>query len=145
MPQKEIASRTDTKIALSPRAIATDTTTAGSIIDTALYDLGVLFLIISGTVADGTYTPLIEHGDASNLSDAAAVADTDLYRSGVSSGQEADAAFVAADDNKIKKLSYIGAKRYVRLSLVSATTTTGAVIGAIAIGNPEIQPVGDNA
>jgi len=145
MPRKEIASNIDTKSALAPKVINTDTTTAGSIIDVATYDLGVTFLIISGVVTDGTYTPLIEHGDASNLSDAAAVTDADLYRRGVTSGQEADAAFAAADDSKIKKISYLGAKRYVRLSLVSATTTTGAVIGAIAIADPELKDVGDNA
>jgi hydrogenase maturation factor len=145
MPRAEIASKLETRIALSPRVINTDTTTVGAIIDLQENNRGAMLAIMSGTVTDGSYVPLIEEGDASNLSDASAVADADLYRKGVAAGQEADATFVAADDNKIKKISYLGKKRYIRLSIVSTGTTTGALISAFAILDPELQDVGDNA
>jgi hypothetical protein len=112
--------------ALNVSAISTDTTTVGSIIDMQGY--GALeFIIRSGTLTDGTYTPLIEEGDAANLSGATAVADADLL------GTEAAAAFVAADDNVVKKVGYIGNKRYVRLSIVSSGVTTGGAMTAVAI------------
>lgn len=115
--------------ALDVAVITTDTTTAGDIIDTRSAE-AVEFVIVSGTLTDGTYTPLVEDGDDSGLSDAAAVADADLL------GTEADAAFAATDDNAVKKVGYAGSKRYVRLSLVSASTTTGGTIGAVALKRP---------
>lgn len=99
MPNHEISSNIAVNEALAPQEIASDTTTVGAIIDTADYDGGVSIFMHSGTLVDGTYTPLLEEGDDSALSDASAVADADLYRQGVTTGQEADAAFAATDDN----------------------------------------------
>lgn len=111
--------------ALDVSAISTDTTTAGNIIDMQGYG-SVEFVIQSGTLTDGTYTVLIEEGDDSGLSDAAAVADADLL------GTEASASFIATEDDTVKKVGYIGNKRYVRLSLVSASTSTGGTLVAVA-------------
>lgn len=123
--------------ALYPRTIATDTTTAGAIIDTKGFN-SVLFGVQTGTLAnsDGDYTVLIEDGDDSGLSDAAAVADTYLL------GTESGASFTAdTDDAKLSKVGYIGNKRYVRLSIVSTNTTNGQVIGALcALGHPQDAP-----
>jgi len=142
---REISSNIFTAEALAPQEIASDTTTVGAILDLANYDGGATLAIHSGTLTDGTYTPLVEEGDDPALSDAAAVADTDLYRKGVTSGQEADAAFAATDDNEIHKLAYIGTKRYIRLSIVSASTSSGGFLSAMALKDPEIKDVGDSA
>ena len=114
------------EVALNTAAISTDTTTAGNIIDMQGFG-SVEFIIQSGTLTDGAYTPLVEDGDVANLSDAAAVADANLL------GTEAAAAFALADDDAVKKIGYIGNKRYVRLSIVSTATTTGGTLSAISI------------
>jgi len=121
--------------ALDIQTIASNTTTAGDIIDTAGYS-SLTFVFQTGTLTDGDYTVLIQDGDDSGLSDAAAVADTELL------GTEAGASFTAdGDDNKTSKIGYVGVKRYVRLSIVSTSTSSGAVVGAIAIlGHARVQP-----
>ena len=132
---KELYSSYKVSNAFDTQAITSDTTTAGDIIDTAEYG-SILFVIQSGTLTDGTYTVLIQEGDESNLSDATAVADADLTNT------EASASFAATDDNTVTKIGYVGSKRYVRLSLVSASTSSGGTLGAIAIqGSPITAPV----
>lgn len=135
MPNHDLHNNVKTQIARNFAAITTDTTTAGSVIDLKGYG-SCEFVIASGTLTDGAYAILIEDGDASNLSDAAAVADTYLL------GTESAAGFAATDDNTVKKIGYVGSKRYVRLSIVSTSTTSGGTIGAVAVlGNPDNPPV----
>jgi hypothetical protein len=116
-------------------AINSNTTTVGVIIDTARYT-ALEYLLIIGTVTDGAYAMLLEHGDDSGLSDATTVATEETL---------GDADFVAADDDVSKRLGYIGKKRYVRLSIVSTGVTTGVDrVGAVAVlGGASHQPVAD--
>lgn len=120
-------------VALNLQTISSDTTTAGNIIDLQGFE-SCEFVFVTGTVTDGDYTVLIQEGDDSGLSDAAAVADADLL------GTEALASFAAdTDDNVLSKIGYKGSKRYVRLSIVSTNTSSGAVVGAVAIkGHPHL-------
>lgn len=121
----DLKSSISTDVGLNFGSIATNTTTVGNIIDSAGFgSLG--FSLVTGTVSDGDYTLVIEHGDDSGLSDAATVASTDLI-GGLPS-------FTAdTDDNLSKDVGYVGKKRYVRASIVSANTASGAVIGVVAI------------
>ncbi len=113
-------------VALNISAISTNTTTAGAIIDKRGYR-SVEFIIMSGTLTDGTYTPLIEESDNADLSSSNAVADADLL------GTEAAAALIATEDNTTKKVGYIGGKRYVRMSVVSTGVTTGGTVLGVAL------------
>lgn len=123
-------------VARNTAAISTDTTTAGTIIDTRGYE-AVEFIFFSGARTDGTYTPLIEESDDSGLSGSNAVADEDLL------GTEAAAAISAA--NTVKRIGYVGHKRYVRLSVVSTGTSSGATVGAVAIlGRANVRPTAAN-
>jgi len=134
MAKKELKSTTKSLVALNTQSISSDTTTNGVIIDTAGYE-SVLFVIQSGTVTDGTFTPLVQEGDDSGLSDAASVGDADLTNT------EASSAFVAADDNTSKSIGYVGSKRYVKCNIVSASTSSGGTLGAVAIlGHPLSAP-----
>ena len=120
------------KVALNTAAIATSTTTNGVIIDTQDYN-ALTFIRNVGARTDGTFTPLIRHGDDSGLSDVADVDDTDLV------GTETGAAISAAQT--MKKIGYVGNKRYVRLSVVSTSVTSGATVGATAIlSRPAVGP-----
>lgn len=126
--------------ALAPQDIADDNAKVGSIIDLQGFE-DCTFVIVTGTLGDAgaTFAVLIEHGDDSGLSDAAAAPDTDLV------GTEAGASFDQADDNATRKVAYVGPKRYVRLT-VTATGVSGSanLVGAIAALRPSNrQPAAD--
>lgn len=119
--------------AVNTATISSSTTTAGNIIDTQGYN-SLTFILNVGARTDGTYTISLEHGDAANLSDTAAVTGTDLV------GTVAGSAVAAAQTQK--KLGYVGNKRYVRASIVSTGVTSGATVGALAVlGRPNVGPV----
>jgi hypothetical protein len=124
------------KPVLAP-AVGTDNTAlVGAIIDRLGYD-SLTYLIQTGTLADAaaTWTVLLEEGDISSLSDAAAVADADLV------GTEALASFTEASDGKCFKLGYVGNKRYTRLTITPAGNAGNAPISAMALlGRPFVAP-----
>ncbi len=130
----DMKSGTTPMIAFVPATVGSSTTTAGAIIDTKGYG-AVLFIVALGTRTDGTFTPLIEEGNDSGLSDAVAVDDANLI------GTEAAAALTASTTTK--SVGYrCGKYRYVRLSFVSSGVTTGSTLvrAHALLGNPDNQP-----
>ncbi|PWC53270.1 hypothetical protein [Azospirillum sp. TSO22-1] len=122
--------------AIAPVVVTDNTAQVSAIIDTLGYG-SLTFVIATGTLsdADATVTALVEDGDASNLSDAAAVADAQLL------GTEALASFTYADDGETRKIGYIGFKRYVRLTLTPSGNTGNIPVSAVAIlGHPRSMP-----
>jgi len=122
--------------AISPLTGTDDTAFVSQIIDMA-NRTSLEFVIATGTLADvdATFTALVEHGDNSALSDAAAVPDADLL------GTEAGAGFTFGDDNETRKIGYIGDKRYVRLTVTPENNTGSAPVSAVAIlGGARKQP-----
>jgi len=105
--------------------ITSDTTTTGEIIDTA-NTRGNTFIISSPVFSDGTFTPLVEESDDAGFSGATAVPDKNLL------GTEAGAALTAlsALSSNLASIGFFGTKRFVRLSLVSTGTTSGARLNA---------------
>lgn len=130
----DLHSNTKVALGLAVQDITTDTTTVGAIIDTKGFE-SLIWAILSGTITDGTYALLLEEGEASNLSDATVLAAADTL--GALTG------FVAADDDEIRRIGSIGKKRFQRLSIVSASTTTGGTnFAATAIlSDPKSAPV----
>lgn len=126
MASRDLHNDVSPAVALNTTAISSNTTTNGSIIDTQDAE-SLEFLILSGTLTDGTYTPSLTEGDESNLSDGATVAADDMI------GTVADATFAATDDNVVKKLGYKGGKRYVRLNITSAGASSGGTVSAVAV------------
>lgn len=112
--------------AISPVSTADDTPLVSEILDTANFNANEL-LILTGSIADAnvTFAVLIEEGNASNLSDAAAVADADLL------GTEAQAGFQFDDDNETRKIGYIGAKRYIRATITPTGNGSAALLSAM--------------
>lgn len=126
---RDLANHLKVVRAISPSAAVTDNTPLVSqIIDLAGFDKA-MFAILAGSLADAdaTFTTLVEHGAADNLSDAAAVPDAQL------TGTEAAASLSFADDNAVKKIGYVGAKRYIRLTITPAGNAGNAFIAAVAI------------
>lgn len=113
--------------ALSPvAAVSNNTAYVSEILDTANFTANEL-VILTGSLADAdaTFTVLLEEGAASNLSDAAAVADGDML------GTEAGASFTFANDDTTKKLGYIGSKRYIRATITPANNTGNVFVAAV--------------
>lgn len=139
MPRHDLHNSIKVTQAVKPQVVSSNTTTVGTIIDLAGYET-CEFAIAYGTMPDADIVPLLEEGDASNLSDAAAVADGDLL------GTEAEAGATQTTDEVVNKLGYRGGKRYVRLSLVSTSTTGDNPVSAVAIlggsNNQRVEPDG---
>lgn len=124
--------------AISPVAARTnDTAIASSIIDRQGYD-SLTFGIAVGTNtdADVTFAVTMEHGNDSGLSDTAAVTAADV------AGTLTLAGFQFDDDAESRKVGYVGAKRYVRLTITPSGNDSGNIfVAALAIlGNPALAP-----
>lgn len=137
MASKDLHNHIDVKRGISPAAAVTDNTAVVSeIVDTAGFE-SAEFIILTGSLADAdaTFTVLVEDGDASNLADAAAVADAHLL------GTESLAGFTFAADNATRKIGYAGNKRYVRITITpSANTGNAFIAGAWVLGHPHNAP-----
>lgn len=134
---KDLYNKLSIQRAISPVSVADNTAQVSQIIDRRGYE-AVLFAILLGSIADAdmTSTILLEHGDAANLSDAAAVSDDDML------GTELLAAFQFDSDNGTKKLGYIGTKRYLRLTVTPVNNASAMLIAACAIlGHAAQEPV----
>ena len=121
---------------ISPQNINTSATHNGTIVDILGYQ-SLEFVLAMGSLADvnATFTVRVQHGDTADLSDAVNVPDSFLI------GTEAEASFDFSNDNELRKIGYIGDKRYVRLVLTSAGNTGDAFISVIAIlGDPRHAP-----
>lgn len=114
---------------ISPIAAVTDNTAfVSQILDTNGFE-STEFVGQMGSIADVdvTFVVLVEDGADSGLSDAAAVADAQLL--GVEAGTVTAGAAVSgaapgfADDNKTFKIGYVGANRYVRVTLTPAANS----------------------
>ena len=136
MAVKDIRSHAKSTLALIA-TVASDTTTNGFIIDTANFEIGLMFSVMAPSHTDGTYNFTIEHGEDSALSDAVAL--TSDFLIGTLAGLELTAATVAG--GKLNTIGVFGNKRYVRINSVSTAVTTGAQIEVIATEIAENQPV----
>jgi len=126
---RDFANHIEVRRAISPAAAVADNTPfVSEIIDLSAFGM-LVFAILLGALADAdaTFTVLVEHGDDSGLSDAAAVPDAQL------TGTEAGAGFTFAEDNKVRKIGYVGNKRYVRLTVTPANNTGNVFLSACAI------------
>lgn len=123
-------------IALDVQDITTNTTTVGNIVDTLGFE-SLEYMIQSGTITDGAYAFLLEDGDDSGLSDAAAVSADETL--GVLTG------FVAADDDTPLRVGSISKKRFQRLSIVSTGTSSGGTnfTSHAVLGHPKSAPVAE--
>jgi hypothetical protein len=133
---KDLHNNVHVKRVLSPVSVADTTAQVGQIIDRQGYE-SLEYVIATGSIADAdaTFTVLLEEGDDSSLTDAAAVADADLL------GTEALAAFQFDDDNEVRKLGYKGVKRYTRLTITPVGNASAALLSAVAIlGHPANAP-----
>lgn len=123
---------------IPPIAARTDNTAiVSTIVDLRGYD-SLTFAILIGTNTDtnATFAVTMDHGDAANLSDAAAVPASMLV------GTLALASYQFDDDTESRKIGYVGSKRYVRLTITPSGNDSGNIFIAAAaiLGYPAIAP-----
>ena len=121
-------------LAIAPVSVSDNSPLVSAVIDRQGYD-SASFVIVTGALvdADATFAALLEESD--NGTDFTAVADSDLL------GTEALASFTFAEDNKTRKLGYVGAKRHLRLTVTPAANASSALIAAVALlGHPHLAP-----
>ncbi|HXT31370.1 MAG TPA: hypothetical protein VN716_18860 [Vicinamibacterales bacterium] len=140
MSMRDIYNKLKVVRALSPvdaGAGGDDTAAVTQIIDLAGYG-SALFVIALGAIADAnvTFAVTMDEGDASNLSDASAVAAADLL------GSYAGAGFIFSSDDGVRKIGYKGTKRYVRLT-ITPTGNSGAWLASVVaiLGHASLEPV----
>ena len=112
---KDLHNQVSVGVAIALTAVADGEDVAGTAIDRQGSEgLEIIFQV--GAYTDGSVTPLIEESD--NNSDYTAVADADLTNT------EASAALSAAG---VSSIGYVGFKRYVRATAVTAAASTLSV------------------
>lgn len=136
--KRDLHNNIDVKRGLSPVAAGTDNTAyVSQIVDTLGFG-SVEFIILIGTNTDtnATFTVLFEDGDAANLSDHAAVDDKYLL------GTEAQASFDYSHDNQVRKIGYVGSRRYCRATITPAGNDAGNIFiaGVWLLGHPASAP-----
>lgn len=133
---KDLHNTINVKRAISPVSVSDNTAQVSQIIDRAGAE-AVEFIIATGSLADAdaTFAVLLEESEASDMTGAAAVADSNLI------GTEALAGFQFDDDNECRKLGYVGNKRYTRLTITPANNASAALLSAVAVlGHPSVAP-----
>lgn len=123
-------------VAMPPVAVSTNTATNSNIID--MQDmLGVEFVISTGAAlgtAGSTYAVTLTAGDDPALADGAAPAASEML------GTLAAASFTqASDQSSIKKLGYVGIKRYGRLTITPSGNSAAATFGVTVTYLPRIR------
>ena len=112
---KDLHNQISISVAIALTAVADGEDVAGTAIDRQGRD-GLEFIFQVGAYTDGSVTPLIEESD--DNSTFTAVADADLTNT------EASAALSAAG---VSSIGYVGFKRYVRATAVTAAASTLSV------------------
>lgn len=117
--------------ALNSTAISSDTNTDGVEIDREEFE-SITFVAKVGAYTDGAYALAVLHGDTSGSLSVAPSSNL-VATPAVSSLGAA---------NAIATIGYVGGKKYVKLRVVSTSTSSGATLTGIAIkGNGSPQPV----
>lgn len=137
MPVKDIRSNMLPKLCFLA-IINSDTTTNGSIIDTADFDPGMSYNFFCTVYGAGTYVPVLEESDASDMSGATNVAAANII--GTLAGATITAANAAgATGQNLYSFGIFGTKRYVRLKVTSTSSTTTTIVGTVQCAT-EISP-----
>ena len=116
------------KLSIYAASLGAGAKTGDAIVDLQGYE-GALIICHSGALTVDMPFQLM-HGDAANLSDAAAVPDTDL--------DGLEPTLLQATDNQVAIFAYRGGKRYLRVDTTAGTGIAGAII---LLGFPRHAPV----
>ena len=130
-----------TKLVATIQPAAISATTTGVTVDTLGYDsVGVMLHVGVVTTADDEnyFTIAWEHGDASNMSDAADAAD---YLTKVQGGTMPTKVALTTGDEVTYTAHYFGSKRYIRCKITETGTAVGDFCAFVQLAVPGIAPV----
>ncbi len=115
-------------IAIAAVDAGDNTLLVGEVIDTANFD-SLTFEFNTGIMADGgaTWTVTVYDDDAVGMGTESAVADAFLI------GTEAAVSWDHADDASVRKIGYIGPKRYVRVKVQPADNSSASPYSCNAV------------
>lgn len=133
MAVKDIRSNLKEIVAFSA-VINSDVTTNGAILDTADFELGLMFSVAITVFGVGSYTLLLEESDDSGMSGAVAITGDKLI------GTLPVLGAATAQGATLETVGVISNLRYVRASIVSVTSTTTTVV-VTATQKAENMPV----
>jgi hypothetical protein len=131
------------KRVISPVSVADNTAAVGQVIDRLGYE-SLTYLIATGSIADAdaTFAVLLEESDASDMTGATAVADADMISQASGTAPEAAAGFQYDSDNQVRKLGYVGNRRYTRMTITPSANASAALLSAVAVlGHSHSAPV----
>jgi len=147
--RQDLLNNIDPVVALAPGAGSADNTAiVSSILDTAGFDSSMLVIIAGALHAGASFTVLLQHGNAADMSDATSVTAEALTeelgvgvsQSGITSA-ELSADFIAAQATQCFKLGYVGGKRYVRATITPAGGGATSYLAAVWLrGHPRNAP-----
>jgi hypothetical protein len=148
----DIVNNLDPVTAIAPGAgFANNNPITTSILDTAGFDAAMLVIQLGALYAGMTATVVLQHGNASNLSDATNVSAESLLeelspgvtQSGYTPTAEGNAGISQAngDANTTKKIGYVGGKRYLQATITPANNGATSYISATWVrGDPRNAP-----
>ena len=134
---RDLINNIDMKRAIAPAAATTDNTARVTQILDRIGAESVALAIILGDLADAdaTFAVTMEHGDAADLSDATAVPADQL------NGTLTMAGFNFSNDNALRKIGYLGGKRYVRATITPSNNAGNVFVAAAWIlGKNNLRP-----
>ncbi len=138
MAVQDIRSNIKQDVALTV-AVTGNGTTNGFSVDTADYELGLMFSVLVNNFTDGSYTFTLEESDDSAFTSPVAIVDGDDKLIGTLAGLTATAA--SASGSTLSTIGLISNLQFVRLNVVAAGVTTGADIVSVVSQKAELMPV----
>ena len=114
--------------------IVSDTTTVGAIFDTADFELGFSVFLSAPAWTDGTYTLLLEESDDAGMAGAVTIPDAKIIGAFPAVSAE------TVNGVSLGKVGIFSNLRYIRVSIVSTLTSSGATILATVIKHAEYLP-----
>ena len=138
MAVKDIRSDIQQNIALTV-AVTGNGTTNGFAIDTADFELGLMFDVLVNNFTDGSYAFTLEESVDSAFTVPVAIVDGSDKLIGTLAGLTATAASVSGAI--LKTIGVISNLQFVRLNVVATGVTTGADIVSVVSQKGEVMPV----
>ena len=136
----DLHNRTRAVTAIVPAAIGANATKTGVVVDRQGYG-GVEWVISYGSVTTtgSVVTVVAFEGDVTGT--LTSIADTALLGTEALASLAAGARVAGTGKEVVKRLGYVGNKRYVRLNVVQTGVTSVGVVGAAAVlHNPSVSP-----
>lgn len=119
--------------------IGSDGDNDGAILDTADFELGLMFTLDIPVFVDGSYELQLFESDASDMSGATQIVAPRILPT--DSGNSITASAAVAQGSILGKIGAYANLRYVRARVVSTGVTTGATVRVIATQKGEVVPV----